>query len=415
MVSYFTPTHKTDTTLLKRCYQSLLSQTTNYWQWVVLLNGDAVNADTSFLKDDSRVIIATSTSHGNIGALKKEACSHATGQILAELDHDDTLTPDCTVKLLETFNNITIDFAYSDCYECNAEGTTFAPYSPYWGWKYRTDEHGKIVTISKDPSPAAFSWIYYAPNHIRAWRKSFYDNIGGHDTTLPVCDDFDLCCRSYIHGNVKRIPIPLYNYYHTGDNTSGNSAPDNRNAEIQKLTAELHDKYIQDICLRYCALNNLPAIDLGGRFNSPKGFVTVDLRDAEITCDLTGPWPFADNSIGLIRAHHIIEHLPDTIHFFNEAYRVLKPGAFILVEVPATSGSGAFSDPTHIKFFNKRSFQYYTNQQISQYIQPQFHGKFQLNRINEYFWHNSDVSVIQAHMICLKGDYEQNWIGEKLM
>jgi glycosyltransferase involved in cell wall biosynthesis len=415
MVSYFTPTHKQDTTLLKRCYESLKKQTTAHWQWIVLLNGDGIFADTSFLLTDNRVKTVFSKNKGNIGALKKEACSHATGDIIAELDHDDTITPDCTVKLLQAFNDTTIDFAYSDTYHRKADGTTFHPFSNYWGWKYSTDPDGNIITKSHDPSPPAFSWIFYAPDHIRAWRKSFYDSIGGHDTSLDVCDDFDLCCRSYIHGNTKRIPEPLYNYYHTGENTSGQSASDNKNARIQELTAKLHDKYIQDICLKYCKLNNLPALDLGGRFNSPKGFTSVDLLNAQIIADLTAPWPFPDSSIGLIRASHLLEHLPDTIHFFNQAFRVLKPGAFILIEVPSTSGSGAFSDPTHIKFFNQRSFQYYTNQAISQYIQPQFTGKFQLNRINEYLWLNSDVAVIQAHLICLKDQYEQNWIGEKLM
>lgn len=415
MVSIFTPFHKTDTTLLKRAYQSILNQTTEYWQWIILLNGEALNTDTAFLSHDNRVIIKSSQSAGNIGALKKQACSHATGEILLELDFDDELAPTAVVRLLETFNDTTIDFAYSDCYECKADGTTFQPYGAYWGWKYRTDDQNRIITISKEPSPAQLSWIYYAPNHLRAWRKSFYDKIGGHDATLDVADDHDICCRSYIHGNVKRIPEPLYFYYHTGENTSGQTASDNKNTRIQQLTAQIHDKYILDICIKYAKLNNLKALDLGGRFNSHPNLTSVDLLNADIIADLSGPWPFVDNSVGLIRANHILEHLPDTIHFFNEAFRVLQPGAFILVEVPSTSGSGAFSDPTHIKFFNQRSFQYYTNQEISQYIQPQFHGKFQLNRINEFFWQNSDVAVIQAHMICLKGDYEQNWIGEKLM
>jgi O-antigen biosynthesis protein len=415
MISFFTPTHKSDTTFLKRCYQSLKNQTTEHWEWIILLNGDGLFADTSFLLSDERVKTIFSQNHGKIGSLKKECVSHCTGDIVAELDFDDTIEPSCTVRLLETFNDTSVDFAYSDTYHFKND----QPYqlsSPYYGWKYRTEPDGRIVTLSPDPSPASFSYIYFAPDHIRAWRKSFYDKIGGHDTTLEVADDFDICCRTYIHGNVHHIKEPLYNYYHHNGNTSGQTASDNRNEKIQELTKILHDKYIQDICLKYCKLNNLPALDLGGRFNSPTGFTSVDLLNAEIIQDLTKEWNFVDNSIGLIRAHHILEHLPDTIHFMNEAFRVLVPGGFILIEVPSTSGTGAFSDPTHIKFFNQRSFQYFTNQQISQYIQPKFNGKFQLNRINEYFWKDQpDVAVIQAHMICLKGDYENNWIGEKLM
>lgn len=412
MISYFTAFHKSYSDLLQRAYHSLLAQDSNEWEWIILKNGGGRQCDLTFLKNDERVKIFRSETTRNIGALKKECVSYCTGEIVAELDYDDELTSNCTSKLIETFSDLTIDFAYSDCYELK-DGVPFSPYSNYYGWKYY--EKDGLVTASFDPSPASLSYIWYAPNHIRAWRKSFYDSIGGHDSTLEVCDDFDLVCRTYIHGNMVHIKEPLYKYHHTNENTSGQISKDNRNAKIQELTHTLHDKYIQDICLKWCKLNNYSALDFGGRFDCPKGFVSVDLRDADIIMDLEKAWEIPDNSVGVIRASHILEHLHDTIHFFNEAFRVLIPSGFLLIEVPSTSGSGAFSDPTHVKFFNKRSFEYYTNQNISKYIQPQFKGKFQKNRINEYFWENSDVSVIQCHMIALKGDYENNWIGEKLM
>src|SRR5207249_8177182 len=36
--------------------------------------------------------------------------------------------------------------------------------------------------------------------------------------------------------------------------------------------------------------------------------------------DLRFAWPWADSSIEFIRAHDIIEHLPDRIHTMNEAW-----------------------------------------------------------------------------------------------
>ena len=43
----------------------------------------------------------------------------------------------------------------------------------------------------------------------------------------------------------------------------------------------------------------------------------------------------------------------------NELWRVLKPGAKADIAVPTTDGPGAWQDPTHVSFWNRRSFLYY--------------------------------------------------------
>ena len=43
----------------------------------------------------------------------------------------------------------------------------------------------------------------------------------------------------------------------------------------------------------------------------------------------------------------------------NELWRVLQPGALALIHVPTTEGSGAWQDPTHVSFWNRRSFLYF--------------------------------------------------------
>lgn len=413
MISYFTPFHKPDTKFLERCYQSLLKQTNSNWEWVIVRNGDGIDADLSFCQNNAQVKIFYHSNKGNIGGLKKFAVSKCLGEVVGELDYDDWLREDCTEKLIEAFADGTADFVYSDCYEVKNE-KTFMPYSPYYGWRYRTEPDGKIVTVSKEPSPASFSWIYFCANHIRSFRKSFYDRIGGHDSTLEVADDFDLCCRSYIHGNVVRIPEALYYYVHHDQNTSGQLASDNRNAKIQELTRILHDKYISDICLKWCKLTGLKAIDLGARYNSPKGYISADLHSAELNFDLQKEWPIEDSTIGVLRCHHVLEHLDDVVHFMNESYRTLAPGAFLLVEVPEEKGIGAWSDPTHKRAFNTRSFKYFTHEDLAQFIRPNYKGRFQLNRIAQWNWGGADpVEVVTAHMICLKPPYDENWCGGK--
>lgn len=90
------------------------------------------------------------------------------------------------------------------------------------------------------------------------------------------------------------------------------------------------------------------------------GYVNVDICEpADQIADLAKRWPWDDESIEIIRAHDIIEHLPDKIHTMNEAYRVLKSGGRFEIVVPTTNGPGAWQDPQHVSFWNLSSFQYY--------------------------------------------------------
>jgi hypothetical protein len=51
--------------------------------------------------------------------------------------------------------------------------------------------------------------------------------------------------------------------------------------------------------------------------------------------------------------------LPDKIFTMNELWRVLQAGGTAEIAVPTTDGSGAWQDPTHVSFWNRRSFLYY--------------------------------------------------------
>lgn len=101
-------------------------------------------------------------------------------------------------------------------------------------------------------------------------------------------------------------------------------------------------------------------LNLGCSDRHLSGYVNVDIAPpADELVDLREPWPWPDSSVAEIAAHDIIEHLPDKIRTMNELWRVLVPGGTVEICVPTTDGPGAFQDPTHVSFWNRRSFLYY--------------------------------------------------------
>ena len=101
-------------------------------------------------------------------------------------------------------------------------------------------------------------------------------------------------------------------------------------------------------------------LNLGCSDDYREGYVNVDLPEY----DLGDTWVWDDDSVDYILARDIIEHLPDKIHTINEAWRVMKHGAVMTIEVPTTDGPGAFQDPTHVSYWNRNSFKYFEHGNI---------------------------------------------------
>lgn len=93
-------------------------------------------------------------------------------------------------------------------------------------------------------------------------------------------------------------------------------------------------------------------IDLGCGPNKKEGFIGVDtiaFPGVDIVTDIRKRWPWGDNSIDEAHASHVIEHLTamERVHFCNELYRVLKPGAKATIITPHWASCRAYGDPTH--------------------------------------------------------------------
>lgn len=404
MISVVTPTN--NPRYMTEAYESLLAQTYQDWEWIVVPNGDAVwGCNDPRVRVISSDLMPKEWSITSIGALKNFACKQAKGWILVELDHDDMLTPTCLEQILKAFeDDPEVGMTYSNWAEFNDSDWGPKTYSTYYGWEYREREfYGHKVQEARSfpPNPLAMSHINFAPNHCRAWRTSEYWRIGGHDPNLPVADDFDLCCRMYLQSKLAYIDDCLYLYrVHDGQTVWL------QNADIQTAAYGVTERLREPIIKRWCELEHLPMIDLGGGLNKPEGYISIDLRDTgDIKADLRRGIPLADNSVGVVRAKDLLEHLPDKVQTMNEIYRVLVPGGWLLSLTPTTDGRGAFQDPTHCSYWNSNSFWYYTNRDYAVF-NPEFKGRFQARYIKNFYpqpYHEQHlIMYVQADLVALK-------------
>lgn len=388
-ISIITPTHNPK--FLKELEETILSQTYQNWEWVILLNNGA-----NYQSTDPRIKIFKSPfNNASVGLLKRYACLQCTGEIIAEVDHDDLITPDCLSELAAAFEDKEIGFVYSD----NAKlSPNFVPYNPAFGWEYEMFEwKGAQLFAMKSQmlSPGRFGYIWYAPDHIRAWRKNVYESIGGHSEAANLCDDQDLMHRLYLVTKFKHIAKVLYIYRITGDNTWLK-----KNEQIQTRTVELYNQNILALAERFSDINNLLKIDLCGGFNSPQGYISIDKINGNIIADLENGIPLPDNSVGIVRANDALEHIKNQQLIMSEIHRVLAPGGMLLSSTPSTDGRGAFQDPTHVSFWNQNSFWYWTRKEQAQYIRNT--KLFRECKLTTEFptpWHKeNNISYVVAHL-----------------
>ena len=403
--SLITPEHsKKNMPFLLELYESIKVQTYENWEWILYLNGEVKLKDIpSQICNDDRVKIYNGISHDNVGFIKKEAFLLGKGDILVEVDHDDLLSEDCLQELNEAFQDPEIGFVYSEDLLYDMRGDEFKqPWNPDNGWthkwvNFRGEDFMKIDMFP--PTSHSIGIIWYAPDHVRAWRKDLYNKLGGHNPELNICDDHELVIRTYLETKFKFIPKILYYYRWLpgGDNTQLQ-----RIDSIQVKTFELFHQYGQSLAERDADLNGLLKIDLGGGLFPRPGYLTVDKQDADIVCDLDDGIPLPDNSVGVINASHVLEHLKDPIKSMSEIYRVLCDGGWAFIEVPSTDGRGAFQDPTHVSFWNENSFWYYTRKEKAQFIRNES-IRFQEFRLDTTWWDNN-IAVTNAWLCAIKSD-----------
>lgn len=113
-------------------------------------------------------------------------------------------------------------------------------------------------------------------------------------------------------------------------------------------------------------------LDVACGNNKNKGWTGIDIikkgTQADIEHNLLHfPWPLEDESVDEVNCSHFLEHIPHGtdgyndpfFEFFNELWRIMKPGATALFVTPYYTSGRAYQDPTHQRFIAENTFIYF--------------------------------------------------------
>ena len=236
LVSIFTPVYNTREKL-HRTYQSILGQTHDNWEWVIVND----STDTVTLKiaeeiasQDPRVKVYDMYPRSKkiIGEVKYRACCLTRGKYLLELDHDDILLPHALKKMLEAFEkHPDAGFVYSDCAEIDERynSLTYGDGFSFGYGSYRVENHMGIdfqVANTANINPLTIRHIVGVPNHFRAWRRDVYFKIGGHNRRLTIADDYELVVRTFLETRMVKVAVCCYLQFYYGGNSQEASRMD---------------------------------------------------------------------------------------------------------------------------------------------------------------------------------------------
>lgn len=319
-----------------RAIEYFLHQDYEQKELIVVDDGDDPVAD--LIPDDPRLRYIRLERRQTVGAKRNLACEQARGEMIAHWDDDDWHAPHRLRYQVEYLTKSRAEI-------CGLRQMLFLDIATDQTWLYEYPANQGFWL-------AGGSLLYTR----QYWQRTAFPDISiGEDTRFL-----------WSHKTQRAATLPDYTFY-VAMIHPGNTSP-------RHLRAPYWSRWSGDILSvlgqSSSGLNLHKSIverrsemklNLGCCDSVLDGYVNVDKVSGPgvEVADLTRPWPWSENSVDHVRAWDIIEHLPDKIFTMNELWRVLKSGGTAEIAVPTTDGTGAFQDPTHISFWNRRSFLYY--------------------------------------------------------
>lgn len=202
------PVHNTDPAMLRSCVESVLGQTYPKWS-LVLVDDASERAETiETLRElgerDDRVALIRRAQQGGISQATNSGLDAATGEFIALLDHDDTLSVHALAAIAARLAaQPAVDVLYSD--------------------EDKIDERGRRHTPVFKPalSPHHLFTSNYCC-HLLVVRANLMRQIGGLLAEFNGAQDYDLVLRCLERDAMfAHVPLVLYHWRTHRDSTSG--------------------------------------------------------------------------------------------------------------------------------------------------------------------------------------------------
>jgi len=317
----------------------------------LIIVDDGSDPVKDLVPDDPRMRYLRLDRKRTIGAKRNLACGEARGEIIVHWDDDDWMAAWRLNYQVRSLLSEQADI-------CGLDRLLFYDEQSGQSWQYVYSGAGR-------------AWV---AGGTLCYTKNFWDKNPFLDMSIGEDSRFVWASRS------KRIVSLQNNTFYVALIHQGNTCPKQitndrwtpfKNDEIKNYMGKDWEFYahLQNNAEPYQSIQGKAKTDQGtvmklnlGCCDRPlPGFLNVDVIPAPgvEVADLRQPWPWENDSVDHVRALDIIEHLPDKVFTMNELWRVLKPGGTAEIVVPTTDGPGAWQDPTHVSFWNRRSFLYY--------------------------------------------------------
>lgn len=127
-------------------------------------------------------------------------------------------------------------------------------------------------------------------------------------------------------------------------------------------------------------------LNLGCGKDIKKGYVNLDLYPlpgVDIVADIEQKLPFDVNEFDEVFTAHVFEHMTDLNALLSELHRITKKDGVIKIFVPHFTNFGAYTDPTHKRFFGFFTMDYYTEKNEMSFYTP---VRFRIRKKKLFFY-----------------------------
>lgn len=179
-MSVIVPIYNPPVNFLKKCVDSVLAQTYQNWQLVLVDDASTDERVKSYLKSlsDSRIKVICSPQNGHISQATNIGIEVSTGDYIALLDHDDLLAPQALNEVISLLiDKPELEWVYSDEDFIDKRGNRVAPHFKSSWNPYLLHAHNYIT-------------------HLSVYKSGLLESLGGCRIGFEGAQDFDLALRS---------------------------------------------------------------------------------------------------------------------------------------------------------------------------------------------------------------------------